>query len=330
MPQFDFRLRFNLPESYRIASDAEELELLVTPAGQRIYLKSGATNTAIKEHARAAVRGGSFESEQEARNAAQRSKRALLFWAVEQRAGIDFGDGRQRSIATNAGLRMLEEQHGVPFRNDVHGIDVFEPLENLRFVHSAATAQVGKYPPNLVSTFIREYPNEVHVSEKQILACEIYASSFCDISQRSRFITLVTAVEALLEPARRSDPVQSLVDELLAKTRESAIDETIKASISGSLELLRYESISQAGRALASSLLPSKVYGGKSASAFFRECYDLRCRIVHRGTAGDEIDVWQWASKVEEFVAHLLIASLGATGQHAVQSNGATFCGPAV
>src|SRR5436190_7923786 len=219
MPKFDFRLRFNLPESQRIASNVEELELLVTPAGQTIYLKSGATKAAIKEHARAAVRGGPFESEQEAGDAAQRSKRALLFWAVEQRAGIDFGDGRQRSIATNAGLQMLEEQYGLPFRNDVHGIDVFEPLENLRFVYSSATAQVGKNPSNLVNTFIREYPNKIAVSEKQILACEIYASSFFDISQRSRFITLITAVEALLEPTKRSDPVQSLVDSLLAKTQ---------------------------------------------------------------------------------------------------------------
>jgi hypothetical protein len=311
MPKFDFRLRFNLPESYRIASDAEELDLIVDSIGHRIYLKSGATNTPIKDHARAAVRGGPFESEQEAYDAAERSKRALLFWAVGQRTGIDFGDGRQRSIATHAGLRMLEEQYGVPFRNDKHGIDVFEPLEKLSFVHSVATARVGKYPPNLVSTFIREYPNKVHVSEKQMLACEIYASSFFDISQRSRFITLITAVEALLEPARRSDPAQSLVDELFAKTEAGAVDEATRASIKGSLEWLRSESISQAGRALTNSLLPDKLYDGKSASAFFTMCYELRSKIVHRGTAGNDVDVWQLASLVEEFVAHLLIASLG-------------------
>jgi hypothetical protein len=312
MQKFDFRLRFNLPESYRIASDVEELELLVTHSGQKIYLHSAVAGTAIKEHTRAAVRGGPFESEQEARNAAERSKRSLLFWAIEQRAGIDFGDGRQRSIATNEDLRMLEEQHRVPFRNDALGIDVFEPLEKLRFVHCSVTAEVEKYPPNLVSAFTREYSNKKHATEKQILACEIYASSFFDIGQRSRFITLVTAVEALLEPAKRPDSVQSLVDELAAKTQEADVDQATKTSIGGSLQKLRYESIGQAGRALATSLLGDKLYGGKSASTFFRSCYDLRSAIVHTGTAGHDADVWQLASAMEEFVAHLLIASLSA------------------
>ncbi len=321
MQKFDFRLRFNLPESYRIASDAQELELLATPSGQRIYLKSAATGSAIKDHARAAVVGGSFGSEMEAREAAESSKRALLCWAIEQRAGIDFGDGIQRSIATNEGLRMLEEQHGVPFRTDVHGIDVFEPKDNLRFVYSSAAAQVGKFPPNLVSAFGREYSNKRRATEKQVLACEIYAGSFFDISQRSRFIALVTAVEALLEPATRSNSVQSLVDELMAKTQEAAVCEATKVSIRSSLAWLRRESIGQSGRSLANSLLPNKVYDGKSAGAFFSSCYELRSRIVHEGTAGSQIDVWQLASAMEEFVAHLLLASLNAGVRPAVQSD---------
>jgi len=71
-------------------------------------------------------------------------------------------------------------------------------------------------------------------------------------------------------------------------------------------------SIGQAGRALATSLLGDKLYGGKSAGTFFRSCYDLRSAIVHTGTAGHDADVWQLASAMEEFVAHLLIASLSA------------------
>jgi hypothetical protein len=315
MRTFDFRLRFNLSEMHRINSDAEELELLVTRSGQRIYLRSGTTGTGIKDQARAAVRGGPFESKQAARDAAERSRRALLFWAIEQRVGIDFGDGKQRSIATNAGLRMLEEKRGVPFRNDVHGIDVFEPLEGLRFVHVSATAQAGQHPPTLVSVFAREYLKKTVTTEKQILACEIYASSFFDISQRSRFITLVTAVEALLEPAKRPDSAQSLVDELKSRTQEAAIDEAIKKSVEGRLEGLRTESIRQAGRVLADSLLAGKLYDGKSAGAFFCSCYDLRSKILHRGTVGEGEDVWQLATKMEEFVAHLLLASLGAGAQ---------------
>jgi hypothetical protein len=313
MSQFDFRLRFNLPESHRIDSDAEELELLSSGSGQTIYLKGGRGGGPIRDQTRAAVRGGPFESEQDARNAAERSKRALLFWAIEQRAGIDFGDGRQRGIATDLGLQMLEQQIGVPVRNDIHGVDIFEHSQDVRFVHISATARVGVYPPNFAAIFEREYSKDRHASPKQVLACEIYASSFFDISQRSRFITLVTAVESLLELAERPDSAQSLVDELEIKTEQAGIDNATKASIKGSLQWLRRESISQAGRNLSNSLLPNKTYSGKPAGAFFSSCYDLRSNILHHGTAGPEVDVSGLASVVEEFVANLLLASLNAT-----------------
>ncbi len=275
MPTFDFRLRFNLPETYRIDSDAEEFELIITPSGQKLSLRTGATGSAIKEHSRAVVCGGPFPSEREAQSAAEWSKRALLIWAVEQRAGIDFGDGRQRSIVTNEGLCMFQEQHGVPFRNDLHGIDVFEHMEQLRFVHVSASPKVGKYPPNVVDTFSREYGGNSPLTDKQVLACEIYASSFFDISHRSRFIALMTAVEALLEPAKRPGSVQELVKHLESVIKEAPVDDRTKASIRGCLQWLRYESISQSGRALADNLLHGKTYDGKSPDAFFAHCYDV-------------------------------------------------------
>ena len=83
MPLYDFRLRFNFPEAYRIGSDVEEIELLVLPLGQRIRMRSGAIGTPIKEHTHVAVLGGSFASEDQARDAAQKSKSALLYWAIK-------------------------------------------------------------------------------------------------------------------------------------------------------------------------------------------------------------------------------------------------------
>jgi len=306
----DFRLRFNLAESHRIGSDAEIIELMDTPSGQALYLTSGGRGTPIKEHARAAIRGGPFNSEQDAREAAERAGKALLFWAVEQRVGIDFGDGIQRGIATNESLKLLEQQHGVPIRNDVHGIDVFEPLTGLSFVHTSVKAQVGKNVETLVSTFCREFMLGRRVTEKQVLASEIYANSFFDISQRSRFITLVTAVEALLELAERPDSTQSLVTNFIAQTQSAPIDQVTKNSIRGSLEWLRKESISQAGRNLANSLLPKTNYEGKPAGNFFAFCYEQRSRLLHRGETEEGIDVSQLASAMEAFVANLLIASL--------------------
>lgn len=308
---YDFRLRFNFPEAYRIASDVEELELFASPLGDRIRLRSAVTGTPIKDHPRVAVLGGPYASEAQARGAAEQSKRALLYWAIERRVGIDFGDGKQRSVVTNEGLAWLQEKHGCPFRNDLHGIDVYEHIDNLRFASVNAKAEVGKSTRNLIQTFQREFLNARQLSEKKILASEIYASSFFDISARSRFITLVTAVEALLEPLRRPDEVQTLVTELEAKVRQSAIDGPTKESIIGSLQWVRDESIGQSGRVLARRLLSHEQFEGQSSADFFTRCYKLRSDIVHRGViSGEPADMLQLANAMGAFVAKLLIASL--------------------
>ena len=325
MPLYDFRLRFNFPEAYRINSDVEELELLVLPHGERIRLRSDASGTPIKDHARAAVLGGPYASEYQARDAAEKSKRALLYWAIEQRLGIDFGSGRQRSIVTNAGLAMLQKQYGCPVRNDVHGIDVYERVENLRFVSVNAKATAGKYPPRLIDTFQREYLHSRQLTDKQVLASEIYASSFFDVSSRSRFITLVTAVEALLEPLKRSDGVQALVEELEAKTRQSTVDKLTRDSIISSLERVRYQSISQAGRTLAHRLLPDELFDGQPSVEFFTRCYDLRSKILHRGTIAEaSVGMGKLANDMERFVAQLLLAVLNSEPrQGAIADSGA-------
>jgi len=279
-------------------------------------MRSGAIGTPIKDHAQVAILGGPFASEDQARYAAEKSKRAILYWAIEQRVGIDFGDRKQRSGMTKAGLAMLQKQHGRPIRNDIHGIDVYEHVEKLMFVNVHAEGTVGKHPPKLLDTFRREYLHTRHLTEKQVLASEIYASSFFDVSSRSRFITLVTAVEALLEPLKHSDEVEALVQEFKAKARQSTVDQSTKDSIIGRLERLRYQSIRQAGRSLADRLVPNEFFDEHSSADFFTRCYDWRSQILHTGTiAGKSVDTWHLANVMEYFVSRLLLAVLSSEPQ---------------
>ena len=325
MTTYDFRLRFNFSESYRVNSDAKEFELLALQTGERIKLSSTVTGKAIKDDAAAAVLGGPYDSEGQARAAAERAKRALLYWAIEQRVGIDFGDGKQRSIVTNAGLAMYQEQHGCPVRNDIHGIDVYEHVERRLFVRAEANAELSKSPPTLIGTFQSEYLNSRRLTEKQVVAGEIYASSFFDVSPRSRFITLVTAVEALLAPLERSNEAQSLVAEFETATRRSTIDRDTKESIIGSLQRLRCQSIGQAGRALARRLVPNELFDGQSSANFFTRCYDLRSQILHHGgIAQESVDILHLANVAETFVARLLLASLNNGGQQGTTSDPGT------
>lgn len=310
MAFYDFRLRFNLPKSYRIESDAEELELLVLETGEHIRLRSGAIGEPIKAHPQVAIIGGPFDSESQARSVAEKSKQAILYWAIEQRVGIDFGDGIPRSVVTDAGLKFLQAKYGCPLRNDLHGIDIYEHLDNLKFVSFNMNAIVGKASQKLINTFSREYLSARLVSEKLLLASEIYTSSFFDVSPRSRFVTLVTAVEALSDQSTRPMEVQNLVREFETKVEQSTIGITTKQSIIGQLSRLKYQSIGEAGRSLTNHLIPKKMFGGQSSVRFFTDAYNKRSQLLHEGTIDQSVNMVSLGNEMEGFVAQLLLAAL--------------------
>lgn len=314
MPDFNFRLRFHLPNSGRIGFDGEELLVLEETNGKRLRLRSGALGTPIKEHSQAALIGGPYSSAEEAREAAERAKKALLTWAVQQRIGIDLGDGRQRSFLTNAGREMIESELKRPVRNDVHGIDVYEHQENLMFISMHLDATLSKSPETFSEQIATAFRNSLVLTEKQILAAELYCASFFDVSFRSRLITLVTAVEALLEPALRSQYAQTLVSTMETMVRQTAIDESTKEAMIGSLQWLRQDSIGQAGRDLCTRFLGSTEYFGMVASRFFSYCYELRSQILHFGKPTEgAVDLLTVSNACQAFVADLLLASFGVT-----------------
>jgi hypothetical protein len=132
MSEFEFRLRFHFSADNHIGHDAEELVVLEDETGRRLRLKSGGRGIPLKQQSRAALIGGPYRSEDEARHAATLAKRALLIWAVTQRVGVDLGDSKLRSGLTTYGLKLFEAQHGAPVRNDVHGVDVYPRQDRRR------------------------------------------------------------------------------------------------------------------------------------------------------------------------------------------------------
>src|SRR4030067_2472466 len=111
MPEFDFRIRFHLHDSGRIEFDGEELLVIEESDGKHLRLRAaGKHGDPIKKHPEVAVFGGPYMSEDEAREAAERVKNALLIWAVLNRIGIDLGGllpGRPTSWIFEYGLEML-------------------------------------------------------------------------------------------------------------------------------------------------------------------------------------------------------------------------------
>lgn len=278
--------------------------------GATIRLRSGARGSPIKDHSRAALIGGPYPSVAEAEAVAGRAKRALLIWAVRSRIGIDLGGRPPRGVITTTGLQWLTEQSGGPVRTDVHGIDIFEHVDGLVFATFNAEVALGKAAPAFVEQVAASITTPLSLSAKQALAGEILSASYFDASDGSRFITLITAAEALLDPKPRATAAQELVSKLIQIVHESGLDKATRALISGSLQRLKSESIGQAGRALADRLLPGRVYHGQPPARFFTFCYNLRSSILHNGAvpAGTK-DFPSVCAAAQELACDLLIAS---------------------
>ena len=235
-----------------------------------------------------------------------------MVWALRERLGVDFGDGILRSFITDFGKKHYEQGLGHPVRNDRLGIDVYESQQGLRFASIDINPALGKNAESFVEQIRQNMSGPLRLSEKQMLAAELYSASFFDVSFRSRFITLVTAVEALLDAPLRSNEIQEFVNEAKAKANALVADPATRQAVVSSLEWLRNDSIGQTGRLLAERLLGDLEYDGLSAGRFFSHCYRLRSEIVHNGKTSDPtIDLLQLSNKCQAFVADLLLASFG-------------------
>ncbi len=309
---FDFRLRFNMVKGDHLNSKSQELELMRTVSGQSIRLRAGSRGTQIKDSSEIAILGGPYPSLEEAKTTATRVRQAVLIWAVRGKLGLDFGDGILRTFLTDYGKKFYEKEFSRPIRNDCLGIDVYESQEDLLFASANVNFALGKNADTFAEHVCRQIEQPLALTDKQIIAAELYSASFFDVPFRSRFITLVTAIESLLVPQRRSDTVQSFIDDAKQDLKRLQIDDATREALTGSLNWLRFDSIGQTGKRLCARRLPHKEYDGQSAGKFFKYCYDLRSEIVHSGKPSkDGVDLLQLSNTCQAFVGDLLLASLG-------------------
>jgi hypothetical protein len=310
VPDFDFRVGFRLPDNDTINSEEEVILVLQESGGRKLRLRSGALGRPLKDHPEAALLGGSYPSFAEARSVGEVAKHALLVWAVQEGIGLDFGECQMRSFITEAGLQMLKASTGRPVRNAIPGIDAYEHQDGLVLIQTSCETTLGKGADMFVKRVGDAFRNCLTLTEKEVLASELYGASFFDVSARSRFITLVTAVEALIEPAARCPQAQALVVTMSDLVCNADLHDSTKQAMLGTLQWLRNDSIGESGRALAKRLLGDQRYMGMDASSFFSRCYDLRSRILHSGKPDKPVlDMTVAAGECCRFVGDLLRAS---------------------
>lgn len=306
-----FRIRFRMGLSVKLNVDDAEWVLASRDESPAVSLKSPVEGEPIGDAKQLVLSACGYPTQDAAWSA------ALAWRSVIQRAfarlgiGADFGDRAPKGAFTEAGLRWLEETHAVArVLNDEHGIMVFAEHPKPQFASQSATGVVGKPQERVALAIAQARADGVRLSAKEVLAFDLFGAAFFQPSADARFLMLMMALETLVDQRPRSAAVRDLVDALTEQVRQSDLAPGDCASLIGSLQSLKHESVGQAGRRTAGGLGTRK-YMNKSAKSFFNECYEVRSALVHghfpRPTR-EEVDVL--AANLELFVGDIISGNL--------------------
>jgi len=303
---YKFRLRFRLPQSFRISSKDALRPIALPQTTTGLQLRAIGSDHAISGCDELVLVGGPYNLESEARVAGEHAKVALSLTAFRLRTGFDLGADKTIGVLTKAGRKHFEMQTGTRVQSDVHGLLVYDASEDTKFLAFKAGLQVGVHIDRFETTLGECFRQAGSLSNRHTEALRLYAFSHFAESARTRFLTLISAIEATFEPEERPTSVKRLANLYLWILKLSFINADEKAAIRNYLDGLRKKSIRRLGRDLAGRLLAFKQYSGMTSGAFFTQCYDLRSRLLH-GTVEDETyDLVTLANSLDEFTSDFL------------------------
>ena len=305
--EYRFRVSFRVSGEGSLTSEEEFIEFRAESDGSQLRLSSGERGTPLGKNERFSVSGGPFESQEAARYAGESVRHALLIVAARTRRGFDLGQKTLRSFGISPyGKQMLANMLGTQEVMEDHlGITVYPSDPEPRFVGLNMKGTVSRPAQSFAVDLAQTIGRYRLASKKGEIAADLYALSHFARPALARFLLLVIALEALLEPQPRSAEAQAHVDSLIAATTVSTLSDDEKDSLCSALSTLKKESISRTGRRLAESVLGERVYNFLPPGPFFAKIYKIRSDMVHRGDLDAET-VHSLIGEVDRFVADIV------------------------
>jgi hypothetical protein len=147
-----------------------------------------------------------------------------------------------------------------------------------------------KLAAKLEKSLTQTKPEGIAADARLSLAIDLYASSRHEETQRGRLVTLVTALEALVDPNRLGGApatvLKKLVDEAKRLQSETEADEKEEvARLLDRLQGLKRESIKQSLRRLAAKEAETLGQNPTDFADLLATAYDVRSQLLHTGKA---------------------------------------------
>ena len=261
----------------------------------------------IKESKELTLSSKGFGSEEEAWDIGKKVKDSLLVACMKLRIGVDAGKDKPKSSLSIAIKEKIHDEHKVKIIDNVHGLTVYDEVNPVKTFTVSGIGLVSPATSELFGDEIKTpFISNIILSNKETLALELYGASHYEKSDRARFLTLILALESLLEPKERDEKTIKHVEALIEKTNSATIPENEKKSILGSLKWLYTESISQSIKRIVNIFLGEKEYAGMSSVKFVTHCYKMRSKLVHEGKTPDAIHLGALAAQLNVLISDLL------------------------
>ncbi len=312
MNTFRYRIKFfvHIPGKIR----DEEKKITCQLSNNTALSLSSYNGEKITESTTFIISCGGFSSEEEAFIQGNNVKKSLLISGPLLGIGIDVGKDLTGARMSTGMKNSMFEKTGVKIIEDVHGLSVYSEEHPTQVLSCSGSGVVQPWTASQFIETIKSLSNkQLELSEKELLCLELYGASHFERSIRATFLTLVLAIESLIEPEKRGKEATNHVNLLIKLTNDyCSLSSSEKSSIKGSLQWLYQDSISQSLKKLASKYLSHKEYGGLSSQKFISKCYEFRSNLVHNGKLKDKkINLGVYTSQLNVFLSDLLQEKIG-------------------
>lgn len=302
MTTYGFRIRFLLSKGQCINCDSGSLDLNLPKSGASITIRAVGAKS-ISDTDNIAIVGIGFTTKAQATECGEKLKRAVLLVGASLRIGIDPGKDQSRGGLGKV-VRDMGRHKGLNIINDIHGLCVYDEDLPVSFCSVKGDVIMGTQADRFAQELTSTYFRNPMLSDKQVLSLELYNSSHFESSLRARFLSLVTAVEALVSRPTVSDDVVMHLDKLMDITSRSTLDEKQKYSINNGLGNIKQESISKACRSLVNQLL------GNESEDQFKRAYKVRAKILHTGLEPSGVALRSLVPQLDELVSKLIMQDI--------------------
>lgn len=162
-------------------------------------------------------------------------------------------------------------------------------IKSFSFIHSIQTEKATDIIDGIKESFFSTHEPEID-KERLILSMEIFSASQLEITNRARFITLITSLEALSlqkDYKEYTEHVKDKINELIEAIKcEDNIPEKIRFSLVGKIK--REMSVESVRQAILDVVL--KNTSDATNKKLFDEAYNARSSLVHDGKTEDNVE----------------------------------------